>query len=105
MVICPKLSRDVTLSENCRHFLTSLLIHDPEKRMNYDAFFNHPFLQLDLVPSDITHKKALELFEEAEKLDSTDQHIEAFNKYCEGLKYMFPIFEGMLVIKIYVIKY
>jgi serine/threonine-protein kinase ULK/ATG1 len=85
----------VNLSEDCRNFLFGLLVHDPDKRMSYDAFFNHPFLELELVPSDINYKKALKLINEAEHLDSINRHIEAFNTYCQGLKYLFPILEGM----------
>jgi len=72
--------------------------------MNYDEFFKHPFLELNLIPSDIIYKKALRLFEEAENLDITNQHIEAFNKYCLGLKFMFPILEGKLVVKFSIYK-
>ena len=93
-----QLPPEVNLSENCKNFLMGLLVHDPAKRLNYDSFFNHPFLELELVPSDVNYKKALNLFDEAERLDSNNELIEAFNKYCQGLKYLFPILEGMYLI-------
>lgn len=84
----------MNLSEDCKDFLRNLLMHDPEKRMNYERFFSHPFLDLEYLPSESNYKKAVNILKEAEKLDKMDKQIEAFNRYCEGLRYLFPIYSG-----------
>lgn len=83
---------NMNLSEDCKDFLRNLLMHDPEKRMNYERFFSHPFLDLEYLPSESNYKKAVNILKEAEKLDKMDKQIEAFNRYCEGLRYLFPIY-------------
>ena len=39
------------ISENCRDLLESLLQRDPAKRLPFDDFFRHPFVDLDHAPS------------------------------------------------------
>ncbi len=63
--------------------------------MSYDTFFNHSFLDLEHVPSEISYEKAMKILLDAEKLDKSDQKVEAFNKYCEGLRYLHPIYRGI----------
>lgn len=87
----------MTLSEDCKDFLRNLLLHDPEKRISYEMFFNHQFLDLEHVPSEISHKKALKILKDADNLDAANKHIEAFNRYCEGLRYLFPILSGKVI--------
>ena len=41
----------MVISENCRDLLESLLQRDPAKRISFDEFFRHPFIDLDHAPS------------------------------------------------------
>lgn len=88
------------MSEECRDFLHRLLQHDPKSRMNYDEFFKHSFLDLEHVPSETTYKKALKILSVAENLDKVGRNVEAFNKYCEGLRYLFPVYDGKVLFKV-----
>lgn len=45
-IIVPKY---LNLSEECRHLLFSLLEPDPNKRISWENFFDHPWLQKDLL--------------------------------------------------------
>ena len=63
--------------------------------MNYEAFFKHPFLDLEHAPSQANFNKAMKIINRAVACDKTSQHIEAFNLYCEGLLYLYPIFKGI----------
>ena len=40
------------ISSDCRDIMTRLLKHEPEQRITFDEFFNHPFLDLKRMPSD-----------------------------------------------------
>lgn len=50
------------ISENCRDLLERLLQRDPAKRLSFDDFFRHPFVDLDHAPSPrcITHAVSLD---------------------------------------------
>lgn len=85
------------MSKECKDFLRRLLQHNPNSRMNYDEFFEHSFLDLEHVPSPETYEKALKILSEARRLDKAERKVEAFNKYCEGLRYLFPVYEGELL--------
>lgn len=41
-----------SISADCRDIMMRLLVHEPEQRMNFDEFFNHPFLDLKHDASD-----------------------------------------------------
>eukprot|EP00762_Andalucia_godoyi_P000802 ANDGO_03696.mRNA.1 Serine/threonine-protein kinase ATG1 len=38
----------VSISDSLKNLLTALLQRDPERRLSFDQFFHHPFVQLDL---------------------------------------------------------
>lgn len=78
------------VSPECRDLLLGLLKHNPSERMSYNQFFNHPFLDLDHLPSTESYAKGLEAIHEAVKLDSEKQYKSAFCKYCIGLQYLIP---------------
>lgn len=46
------ISKQSKLSSACRNFLTGLLVHDPKKRMSFETFFKHEFLDLEHEPTD-----------------------------------------------------
>lgn len=78
------------ISHECRDLLTRLLKHDPAERTDYDTFFAHPFLDLEHLPSPESYKKAVQLVHKAVKCDADKEHKEAFNLYCEALRYLVP---------------
>lgn len=43
---------DTKISQKCRNLINRLLVHDPKKRLNFDEFFNHDFLDLKHAPTD-----------------------------------------------------
>ncbi|VVC40731.1 Hypothetical protein CINCED_3A016489 [Cinara cedri] len=78
------------VSPECRDLLMGLLKHNPSERMSYNQFFNHPFLDLDHMPSTESYAKGLKAIQEAVKLDCKKQYKAAFCKYCIGLQYLIP---------------
>ncbi|KAJ9601515.1 hypothetical protein L9F63_000354 [Diploptera punctata] len=79
------------ITSACRDLLMRLLQHDPEKRIDYEAFFQHNFLDLEHVPSAESYQKAVDLVCSAVKHDSEKSYEEAFNLYCESLLYFIPL--------------
>ena len=49
----------MNVSDNCRDLLLRLLTRDPRKRIPFDDFFTHPFLDLKHAPSDSSLPKAV----------------------------------------------
>ncbi|PSN42681.1 Serine/threonine-protein kinase ULK3 [Blattella germanica] len=80
-----------SISSACRNLLMSLLQHDPEKRIDYEAFFQHSFLDLEHMPSSESYQKAVELVCKAVKHDTEKNFEEAFNLYCDSLRYFIPL--------------
>lgn len=39
------------MSDECAHLLHGLLERDPQKRISFDDFFNHTFIDLEHMPS------------------------------------------------------
>lgn len=46
------ISSTAAISSDCRDILTRLLIHEPEQRISFQQFFDHPFLDLNHDASD-----------------------------------------------------
>jgi serine/threonine-protein kinase ULK/ATG1 len=74
----------------------SLLQHDPEKRISYEAFFRHSFLDLEHMPSPEAYQKAVDLVCSAVKHDTEKNYVEAFNLYTESLQYFIPLVNGKI---------
>ena len=49
------------MSDKCRDLLLRLLTRDPNKRIAFDDFFTHPFLDLKHAPSDSSLPKAVSI--------------------------------------------
>ncbi|XP_069695812.1 serine/threonine-protein kinase ULK3 isoform X2 [Periplaneta americana] len=79
------------ISPDCRDLLMSLLQHDPDKRIDYESFFEHSFLDLEHFPSPESYQKAIDLVCSAVKYDSEKNFTEAFNLYCDSLRYFVPL--------------
>ncbi|GLH05652.1 Serine/threonine-protein kinase ULK3 [Gryllus bimaculatus] len=79
------------ISSECRDLLTRLLQHDPDQRISYEDFFDHPFLDLEHFPSNESYEKAVHLVCDAVKCDRDKNFVEAYSLYCEALKYFIPL--------------
>ncbi|XP_017765550.1 PREDICTED: serine/threonine-protein kinase ULK3 isoform X2 [Eufriesea mexicana] len=79
------------VSQECKDLLMSLLRHDPDKRITFDEFFAHDFLDLTHAPTKENYDKAVELVQKAVKMDAEKNLKEAFYLYCDALRYFIPI--------------
>ncbi|CAG9808275.1 unnamed protein product [Chironomus riparius] len=85
-----ELSSNVKISNECEDLLTRLLQHDPDKRISFQEFFNHSFVDMKHAPSDENMEKAIEIFRHAVEEDTNQNYNEAYHLYCEGLTYFVP---------------
>lgn len=83
--------RSTRISESCRDLLTRCLERDPSKRIDFEDFFQHDFLDLEHLPSEESHDKAVTLINQAVKLDQDKQLEEALELYRAALEYLVPI--------------
>ncbi|XP_026498869.2 serine/threonine-protein kinase ULK3-like [Vanessa tameamea] len=79
-----------SISAGCLDLLTRLLQHDPDKRISYDDFFNHEYLDLDHMPSKENYNKAVFLIKHAIELDCSGRLTEALEAYSDSLRYLVP---------------
>ncbi|XP_050360175.1 serine/threonine-protein kinase ULK3-like [Nymphalis io] len=79
-----------SISAGCRDLLTRLLQHDPDKRISYEEFFAHDYLDLNHMPSKENYNKAVLLIKHAIELDCSGRLPEALEAYGEGLRYLVP---------------
>lgn len=83
--------RGSKLSEPCRDLLEKCLQRDPAKRIEYEDFFQHSFLDLEHMPSEESHAKALSLIDQAVKLDNENDLEAALTIYKSALEYLIPL--------------
>ncbi|XP_075145445.1 unc-51 like kinase 3 homolog Aduk [Haematobia irritans] len=79
------------ISKECEDLLSRLLQHDPGKRIAFNDFFNHAFLDLKTVPSEKTLQKAIDLVTQAVEYDEKQNYKEAYYLYCSSLQYFVPL--------------
>uniref|UniRef100_A0A1I8MKH6 Serine/threonine-protein kinase ULK3 n=1 Tax=Musca domestica TaxID=7370 RepID=A0A1I8MKH6_MUSDO len=79
------------ISKECEDLLSRLLQHDPAKRIAFNDFFNHAFLDLKTVPSEKTLQKAIDLVTQAVEYDEKKNYKEAYYLYCSSLQYFVPL--------------
>lgn len=87
-IVIPKGHR---ISESCRDLLKKCLERDPVKRIDFEDFFKHEFLDLEHLPSEESHAKAVQLIEQAVKLDQEDDLEAALVLYRSALEYLIPL--------------
>ncbi len=87
-----KIPQTIDLSDNCRNLLTRLLQRDPQKRISFEDFFAHPFIDLEHMPSHESYVKGVELINEAVERDLKCDYNESFKLYTKGLQYLVPIY-------------
>jgi len=79
------------ISEPCRDLLTRCLKTNPEERLGFEEFFEHPFLDLEHAPSEESHQKAVETVVKAVKLDNEGDLEGALELYTAALEYFVPL--------------
>lgn len=82
------------ISSECEDLLTRLLQHDPDKRITFEDFFNHDFVDLKHAPSDENMEKAIEIVTRAVEEDNNQNYSKAYHLYCEGLTYFVPLIDA-----------
>ena len=82
------------VSKECEDLLFRLLQHNPEKRISFQDFFNHEFIDLKHAPSDENLEKAIEIVTRAVEEDNNQNYLKAYHLYCEGLTYFVPLIEA-----------
>ncbi|PIK58728.1 putative serine/threonine-protein kinase ULK3, partial [Apostichopus japonicus] len=80
----------IAISDNCRDLLVRLLQRDPNDRIDFEAFFSHPFIDLEHMPSEESLKKAKALVFEAVKCDNAGKWKNAIELYTKSLRYFLP---------------
>ncbi|RWS04156.1 Serine/threonine-protein kinase ULK3-like protein [Dinothrombium tinctorium] len=83
---------DAKISELCKNLLLRLLCSNPEKRITFDEFFAHPFLDLEHMPSKLSYEKGVNLIAKAVEEDKCGNYREALMYYIDGLQYLVPIY-------------
>ncbi|XP_074693694.1 serine/threonine-protein kinase ULK3 isoform X2 [Strix aluco] len=78
------------LSPECRDLLGQLLERDPVKRISFECFFAHPFVDMEHVPGPESLCKATDLVVEAVKKDQEGDASAALSLYCKALEYFVP---------------
>ncbi|XP_070543492.1 serine/threonine-protein kinase ULK3-like [Ptychodera flava] len=84
------LPRSIEVSENCRDLLLRLLQRDPKQRISFDDFFNHPFIDLEHMPSEEGYLQGVKLVSLAIKEDQENNVKNAIKHYCLALEYLVP---------------
>lgn len=82
------------ISSECEDLLTRLLQHDPDKRISFQDFFNHDFVDLKHAPSDENMERAIEIMTKAVEEDTNRNYQNAYHLYCEGLTYFVPLIDA-----------
>ncbi|XP_062357239.1 serine/threonine-protein kinase ULK3 [Cinclus cinclus] len=78
------------LSLECRDLLGQLLERDPRKRISFECFFAHPFVDMEHIPGPESLGKATDLVMEAVRKDQEGDAKAAFSLYRKALEYFVP---------------
>jgi len=87
-IVIPK---GVGISKSARDLMSRCLERNPVKRIDYDDFFAHEFLDLEHLPSEESHAKAVQLIDQAVTLDNDGKLQEALVLYKSALEYLIPM--------------
>ncbi|NXW68096.1 ULK3 kinase, partial [Hirundo rustica] len=85
-----ELPRRPQLSLECRDLLGQLLERDPRKRISFECFFAHPFVDMEHIPGPESLGKATDLVVEAVRKDQEGDAKAAFSLYRKALEYFVP---------------
>ncbi|XP_043346262.1 serine/threonine-protein kinase ULK3 isoform X3 [Cervus elaphus] len=78
------------LSQDCRDLLQRLLERDPSRRISFQDFFAHPWVDLEHMPSGESLARATALVVQAVKKDQEGDTPAALSLYCKALDYFVP---------------
>uniref|UniRef100_A0A667GUS1 non-specific serine/threonine protein kinase n=1 Tax=Lynx canadensis TaxID=61383 RepID=A0A667GUS1_LYNCA len=78
------------LSRDCRDLLQRLLERDPNRRISFQDFFAHPWVDLEHVPSGESLARATALVVQAVKKDQDGDAAAALSLYCKALDFFVP---------------
>ncbi|XP_059158373.1 serine/threonine-protein kinase ULK3-like isoform X2 [Physella acuta] len=78
------------VSDKARDLTLRLLQRLPAKRITFEEFFAHPFVDMEHIPSKDSLTKASEIVAEAVKKDEERDYKTAVRLYCEALDYFMP---------------
>ncbi|CAH2064808.1 unnamed protein product, partial [Iphiclides podalirius] len=79
-----------SISPGCQDLLSRLLQHDPDRRISYEEFFAHEYLDLEHMPSKENYEKAVGLMRGAVGAEAEGRLAEALEAYGEALRYLLP---------------
>lgn len=79
------------ISQNCQDFLRKCLERDISKRLDFNGFFNHPFVDLKHSPNPNSLNEASVYLSLAIQQDKLGNYDDAFSAYDEALKYLYPV--------------
>lgn len=85
------LPKTAKISNECSDLLARLLQHDPTKRIAFEDYFKHEFLDLKHFPNEENFEKGRRIVTEAVAKDTEGKFEEAYHLYCESLQYFIPI--------------
>lgn len=89
-----QLPQGASVSDCCADLLLKLLQRNPEKRIGFEEFFAHSFVDLEHIPSAETLQKGASLIQQAVAKDSQGCLREALHLYCQGLQYLLPVLQN-----------
>ncbi|XP_061250797.1 serine/threonine-protein kinase ULK3 isoform X2 [Bos javanicus] len=78
------------LSQDCRDLLQRLLERDPSRRISFQDFFAHPWVDLEHMPSGESLGRATALVVQAVKKDQEGDAAAALSLYCKALDFFVP---------------
>ncbi|XP_064426211.1 serine/threonine-protein kinase ULK3 isoform X2 [Mirounga angustirostris] len=78
------------LSRDCRDLLQRLLERDPSRRISFEDFFAHPWVDLEHMPSGESLARATALVVQAVKKDQDGDAAAALSLYCQALDFFVP---------------
>ncbi|XP_072807095.1 serine/threonine-protein kinase ULK3 isoform X2 [Vicugna pacos] len=78
------------LSQDCRDLLQRLLERDPSRRISFQDFFAHPWVDLEHMPSAESLARATALVVQAVKKDQEGDAVAALSLYCKALDFFVP---------------
>ncbi|KAM3955638.1 unc-51 like kinase 3 homolog Aduk [Aphomia sociella] len=85
-----EIPRNSSITPGCQDLLTRLLQHDPDRRISYDEFFAHEYLDLENMPSKENYEKAVSLIREALRLEAAGALRPALRAYSGALRRLLP---------------
>ncbi|XP_038220515.1 serine/threonine-protein kinase ULK3 isoform X2 [Zerene cesonia] len=81
---------NASISAGCADLLTRLLQHDPDKRISYEEFFEHEYLDLEHMPSKENYVKAVGLIKQAIDAECAGRPAAALALYSAALRRLVP---------------